>query len=283
MEVTKHEPGMFSWADLGTPDAEGAKRFYTELLELDATDMPMGEGMSYSMLSKRGKNSCALYTMPDEMAQMTGGRPAWLSYFTVESADETAPRITELGGTVVNGPFDVFTSGRMVVAMDPTGAMFAAWEPRDHIGAGIFGEPGALAWNELYTHDTEAAASLLRRPLRLDDEHPSRCRRRGLRRVPAGRPVGGRHDGDQERVGRGAVLLVDLFLSSRPRRLARKGQRSRGNRSRAANRGTRRGQDRAPAGPPGRPLLHHPDRPVANGGGLNRPIATADPQEMSAA
>ena len=149
---------MFSWADLGTPDAEGAKRFYSELLELDTTDMQMGEGMSYTMLSKGGKNSCALYTMPAEMAQMTGGRPAWLSYFTVESADETAPRITELGGTVVNGPFDVFTSGRMVVAMDPTGAMFAAWEPRDHIGAGIFGEPGALAWNELYTHDTEAAA-----------------------------------------------------------------------------------------------------------------------------
>ena len=159
MEVTKHEPGMFSWADLGTPDAEGAKRFYTELLELDATDMPMGEGMSYTMLSKGGKNSCALYTMPDEMAQMTGGRPAWLSYFTVESADETAPRITELGGTVMNGPFDVFTSGRMVVAMDPTGAMFAVWEPRDHIGAGIFGEPGALAWNELYTNDTDAAAA----------------------------------------------------------------------------------------------------------------------------
>ena len=66
--------------------------------------------------------------------------------------------LRELGGTVVNGPFDVFTSGRMVVAMDPTGAMFAVWEPRDHIGAGIFGEPGALAWNELYTHDTEAAA-----------------------------------------------------------------------------------------------------------------------------
>ena len=158
MEVTKHEPGMFSWADLGTPDAGGAKRFYSELLGLDTTDMQMGEGMSYTMLSKRGKHSCALYTMPDEMAQMTGGRPAWLSYFTVESADETAPRITELGGTVMNSPFDVFNSGRMVVAMDPTGAMFAAWEPRDHIGAGIFGEPGALAWNELYTHDTEAAA-----------------------------------------------------------------------------------------------------------------------------
>ena len=130
MEIARHEPGMFSWADLGTTDVDGAKRFYTELLELDATDLPMGEGMSYTMLSKRGKNSCALYTMPEEMAQMTGGRPAWLSYFTVESADETAPRITELGGTVMNGPFDVFTSGRMVVAMDPAGAMFAVWEPR---------------------------------------------------------------------------------------------------------------------------------------------------------
>ena len=159
MEVTKHEPGMFSWADLGTTDPDGAKRFYTELLELDATDMPMGEGMSYSMLSKRGRNSCALYRMPEEMERMTGGRPAWVSYFTVESADAIAPRITELGGTVVNGPFDVFTSGRMVVAMDPTGAMFAVWEPRDHIGAGIFGEPGALAWNELYTNDTDKAAA----------------------------------------------------------------------------------------------------------------------------
>lgn len=158
MEVTKHEPGMFSWADLGTTDPDGAKRFYCDLLGLDATDMPMGEGMSYSMLSKRGKNSCALYRMPEEMERMTGGRPAWLSYFTVASADDTAPRITELGGTVVNGPFDVFTSGRMVVAMDSTGAMFAVWEPREHIGAGIFGEPGALAWNELYTHDIGAAA-----------------------------------------------------------------------------------------------------------------------------
>ena len=46
---------MFSWADLGTPDAEGAKRFYSELLELDTTDMQMGEGMSYTMLSKGGK------------------------------------------------------------------------------------------------------------------------------------------------------------------------------------------------------------------------------------
>ena len=158
MEIDKHEPGMFSWADLGTTDPEGAKTFYSELLGLEAMDLPMGEGMSYAMLSKGGRNSCALYNMPEEMRQMTGGQPFWVNYFTVESADEAAERIAEHGGVVMNGPFDVFTSGRMVVAHDPTGAMFSVWEPRDHIGAGIFGEPGALAWNELYTRDTDAAA-----------------------------------------------------------------------------------------------------------------------------
>ena len=158
MEIDKHEPGMFSWADLGTTDPEGAKQFYTELLDLDAMDIPMGEGMSYSMLNKGGRSSCALYRMPPEMEKMTGGHPFWVSYITVGSADETAERIKEVGGTVMNGPFDVFSSGRMVVAQDPTGAMFSVWEPKDHIGAGVFGEPGALAWNELYTHDIGRAA-----------------------------------------------------------------------------------------------------------------------------
>ncbi|TGG87442.1 MAG: VOC family protein [Aphanocapsa feldmannii 277cV] len=158
LDIDKHEPGMFSWADMGTTDPEGAKSFYTELLDLDVMDVPMGEGMSYSMLNRGGRNSCALYRMSPEMEKMSGGQPFWLSYFTVESADETAGRIKEAGGSVTSGPFDVFSSGRMVVAHDPTGAMFSVWEPKDHIGAGIFGEPGALAWNELYTHDTHRAA-----------------------------------------------------------------------------------------------------------------------------
>ena len=75
---------------------------------------------------------------------MNGGHPSWVSYFTVESADETAEGIREVGGGVMNGPFYVFSLGRMVVAHDPTGAMFSVWEPKDHIGAGVFGEPAAL-------------------------------------------------------------------------------------------------------------------------------------------
>lgn len=158
MEVNEHESGMFSWADLPTPDALGSTKFYTKLLELDATESPVGEGAVYVMLSKNGKNSCAIYEMNEEMKSHPGAHPAWQCYFTVESADDTAAKVSALGGTVVQEPFDVMEEGRMAVMQDPTGAGFAVWEPQNSIGAQVFGEPGALAWGELYTHDTEAAS-----------------------------------------------------------------------------------------------------------------------------
>ena len=159
MEMTKHEPGMFSWADLATPDFESSKAFYTSLLELEHEDAPVGDGMMYSMLKKNGKGVCAMYNMVEEMKAMTGGRAAWRLYFTVENTDEMVEKAKELGASVFAGPMDVFTAGRMAVLHDPTGAEFAVWQPMDHIGAGVFGEPGALCWAELYTNDTAAAAS----------------------------------------------------------------------------------------------------------------------------
>ena len=159
MDVTKHQPGMFSWADMPVLDIAKAQSFYTMLLDVDATSTPIGPGMTYVVLSKAGKSCCALYPVTEEGLQQRGGQSWWLSYFTIEDADATAERVRELGGTVQAGPFDVFDAGRMAIVQDPTGAMFAVWQPKQGIGAEVFGEPGALAWNELYTHDTEAAAA----------------------------------------------------------------------------------------------------------------------------
>ena len=156
MKISKHQPGMFSWADLASPDAEGSKKFYSGLLELEGTDTAGGQGVIYTMLTKEGRSSCAIYEMPSDQQEMTGGRARWTTYFTVEDADATAGQIQDLGGTI-QGPFDVFTSGRLGFGVDPTGAVFAIWQPLDQIGAEIFGEPGALAWCELSTNDTEAA------------------------------------------------------------------------------------------------------------------------------
>ncbi len=158
MEVTKHTPGMFSWADLGSPDAAASRKFYSELLQVAAMDLADGPDAVYTTLNKSGKLCFAIFQMPDEMSQAMGGRAFWQSYFTVESADESARRIQELGGTLAQEPFDVFDAGRVVVAQDPTGAVFALWEPRTQIGAQVFGEPGALCWNELYANDPEASS-----------------------------------------------------------------------------------------------------------------------------
>ncbi|MCE2462435.1 MAG: hypothetical protein J4F46_00750 [Dehalococcoidia bacterium] len=61
MEIKKHEPGMFSWADMPSLDVEKAQAFYTRLLGLEATSTPMGPGRTYVVLNKKGKSCFAMY------------------------------------------------------------------------------------------------------------------------------------------------------------------------------------------------------------------------------
>src|SRR5918911_607804 len=48
-ERTSYAPGTFSWADVTTTDQEGAKAFYTALFGWEIEDLPVGDGVSYSM------------------------------------------------------------------------------------------------------------------------------------------------------------------------------------------------------------------------------------------
>ena len=54
-------------------------------------------------------------------------------------------------------PFDVMDSGRMAAFADSEGAPFAVWQPRQHRGAQLVNEPGALNFNSLNTRDAAAA------------------------------------------------------------------------------------------------------------------------------
>ncbi len=154
MEVTRHEPGSFSWAELGTTDADAAKKFYTSLFGWTFVDSPVGPDMVYTRLQKGGRDVGALYRMGP---QQQGMPPHWTTYVTVASADETARKAAGLGGKVVAEPFDVMDVGRMATLQDPTGATFCVWQPKKHIGAQIVNEPSAMCWSELDTTDTEAA------------------------------------------------------------------------------------------------------------------------------
>lgn len=153
---TSYEPGTFSWVDLATTDAEGAKRFYRKLFGWDGEDSPAGGGAMYTMLTIEDDPVAGLYEM-EHGQQSSGVPPNWVSYVTVASADESAKRAEELGGAVMVGPMDVLDAGRMAVIADPSGAAFAVWEPRRSIGAVRVNEPGCLTWNDLATDDPATA------------------------------------------------------------------------------------------------------------------------------
>lgn len=155
--VTQYQPGTFCWVDLTTSNAKGAEAFYTALFDWTTDAMPMGPDEFYVMCLRAGHSAAAFYQPTPEHS---GGLPPhWTSYIAVEDADATAQRARELGGQVALEPMDVFDSGRMAMMIDPTGAAFGLWQPREHRGAAIVNEPGSLLWNELVTPDKQAAGA----------------------------------------------------------------------------------------------------------------------------
>jgi predicted enzyme related to lactoylglutathione lyase len=152
VEYTAHAPGTFCWLDLSTGDAAGAKEYYAGLFGWQATDVPAGPDMVYSLLNLNGKGVGALYqeTRP-------GIPPHWSSYISVADVDATAARAKELGGTLLVEPMDVMEHGRMCVVQDPGGATFCCWQSKAHHGVDVKDEIGTVCWFELDTRDTAQA------------------------------------------------------------------------------------------------------------------------------
>jgi hypothetical protein len=155
-ERTGYAPGTFCWVDLTTTDQAAAKAFYGGLFGWETEDMPVAEGVFYSMQRLRGKDVAAISPQPQQQRE-AGVPPTWNSYVSVESADAAAERARELGGNVHAPAFDVMQAGRMAVIQDPQGAFLLAWQPREHFGAALVNEPGAFCWNELNTPDPVGA------------------------------------------------------------------------------------------------------------------------------
>jgi uncharacterized protein len=149
-ERTSYPPGTFSWAELATSDADGAKSFYSTVFGWEYDDSPIGDGQVYSMARRDGREVAALFSSDQP--------PHWNCYVTVASVDEATARAREHGANVMAEPFDVLDLGRMSVIADPTGAALCMWEPGSHIGAALVNTPGAMTWNDLVTPDPEAAA-----------------------------------------------------------------------------------------------------------------------------
>jgi uncharacterized protein len=153
-ERDRYIPGVPCWIDTNQPDPEAAAAFYSGLFDWKVEDvMPPGSEVKYFIARIRGGDVAGIGPIP----QGTPPAAAWNTYIWVDSADETAAKVTAAGGTVLMEPGDVMEAGRTAVFSDPEGAVFCVWQPKHHRGAAIVNEAGSLNFNNLNTRDAESA------------------------------------------------------------------------------------------------------------------------------
>ena len=154
-DTDRYIPGVPCWVDATEPDPSAAVEFYGPLFGWQLEDsMPPEAPGQYFMARIEGRDAAAISSpMGDAPAVAT-----WNTYVWVESAEATAARVGEAGGTVLAEPFDVMDAGRMAVCADPEGAVFSLWQAGRHRGAAVVNQHGAVNFNNLHTHDVAAAA-----------------------------------------------------------------------------------------------------------------------------
>jgi uncharacterized protein len=152
----RYIPGVPCWIDTTQPDPDAAVEFYGGLFGWEFEDvMPPGSPGKYYVARIRGEDVAAVSSRPEAAPPDA----VWNTYVWVTDADETAAKVRAAGGTVIGEPFDVMDAGRMAVFADPAGAVFSAWQPKQHRGAAVVNEHGSLNFNNLHTSDVEGAAA----------------------------------------------------------------------------------------------------------------------------
>ena len=151
-EFTRYAHGTPCWVDVTSPELDKSVAFYTSLFGWEAERDPRPEAGGYTMFTLDDK-----YVAAASPPQQEGSPSYWTTYLASDDVDDTAAKVRGAGGTVMMDPFDVFDSGRMTLAQDPTGATFGVWQAKEHIGAQLANEAGTLLWNQCHTPDPARA------------------------------------------------------------------------------------------------------------------------------
>ncbi|MGW3340302.1 VOC family protein [Streptomyces sp. NPDC001009] len=148
--------GTPCWADAMFTDLEGAKRFYGEVL-----GWTFGESSSeYGNYTQAYADDKAVAAIVPPMPGQEG-QSQWCLYFASPDAAATAGKIRENGGEVLMGPMPVSDFGTMVIAREPSGAVFGVWQGGAHEGFEATATPGAYCWAEVLTREPEKTDAFL--------------------------------------------------------------------------------------------------------------------------
>jgi uncharacterized protein len=150
--------GQFVWYELTTPDVEAATRFYPPITGWGTQQFDK----DYTMWTAGGAPFAGIFKLGPEQRQQ-GIPPNWMPYIEVGNVDDTARKVTSLGGTVVVQPADIPGTGRFAVVRDPQGATFGLYKSNTASRAWD-GTPtlGRFSWHELMTTDYRKAFDFYR-------------------------------------------------------------------------------------------------------------------------
>ncbi len=145
--------GRFVWFEYISKDLDKAQGFYGELFGWKTQPMPMPGGTgNYTMIVADGQTIGGFMPPPQGAPQHSH----WLSHLQVTSAAETAAKVKANGGRIAMEPVKMGDFGTYAVALDPSGAAFALWQPGKPEGDGNFkGKPNTWCWNELMTDSVD--------------------------------------------------------------------------------------------------------------------------------
>ncbi|MCP4725482.1 MAG: VOC family protein [bacterium] len=114
----------FCHIELNSNDPGKAKEFYKNLLDWEYQEWPMEDG-EYTVI-KTGKDpggGIFKNPVPDKAPSH------WLIYIEVSDIDSVTSKAAELGATIHKEVMDIPDMGKFSVLEDPTGAVFAFWQP----------------------------------------------------------------------------------------------------------------------------------------------------------
>ena len=110
------------WAELHARDYAKAVAFYETVFDWQTAVLSDDDEMRYTTLGEGADAVAGIFDAADDLAEI---EPSfWDVYFGVANANETAVRVTELGGVMLERVADS-PYGRQAHAVDPTGAKFA--------------------------------------------------------------------------------------------------------------------------------------------------------------
>jgi predicted enzyme related to lactoylglutathione lyase len=115
----------FVHVELSTTDVAKAKAFYGKLFDWKLEDVPMGGGMTYTMIGVGEGTGGGMMQHP-----VPGAPSAWLAYVDVADVAAATKKARSLGATIAKDVTEIPEIGWFSVIVDPTGAVLALWKSK---------------------------------------------------------------------------------------------------------------------------------------------------------